>query len=76
MASDQLPAIIRPGALAASDDIHLVPALIADAGDQAAWRPGATSNSSPPTSAIRIRGEPMRAHASNFSPGATSAASH
>ena len=38
MTSDQLPAIIRPGALAASDDIHLVPALIADAGDQAAWR--------------------------------------
>jgi hypothetical protein len=34
----KLPAIIRPGALAASDDIHLVPALIADAGDQAAWR--------------------------------------
>ena len=33
MTSDQLPAIIRPGALAASDDIHLVPALIADAGD-------------------------------------------
>lgn len=38
MTSDQLPAIIRPGALAASDDTHLVPALIADAGDQAAWR--------------------------------------
>ena len=38
MTSDQLPVIIRPGALAASDDIHLVPALIADAGDQAAWR--------------------------------------
>ena len=38
MTSDQFPAIIRPGALAASDDIHLVPALIADAGDQAAWR--------------------------------------
>ena len=34
----QLPAIIRPGALAASDDIHPVPAMIADAGDQAAWR--------------------------------------
>ena len=38
MTSERLPAIIRPGALAASDDIHLVPALIADAGDQAAWR--------------------------------------
>ena len=38
MTSDWLPAIIRPRALAASDDIHLVPSLIADAGDQAAWR--------------------------------------
>jgi hypothetical protein len=36
MTSDQLPAIIRPGALVVSDDIHLVPALIADVGDQAA----------------------------------------
>jgi hypothetical protein len=34
MTSDQLPALIRPGALAASDDTHLVPTLIADAGDQ------------------------------------------
>ena len=31
-------AIIRSGALATSDDTHLVPALVADAGDQAAWR--------------------------------------
>jgi hypothetical protein len=38
MTSDQLPAVIRPGAPATSDDIHLVPALIADAGDQAPWR--------------------------------------
>jgi site-specific recombinase XerD len=38
MTSDQLRAIIRPRALAASDGTHLVPALIADAGDQAAWR--------------------------------------
>jgi len=36
--SDQLSAIIRPGALATSDDPHLVPALIADAGQRAAWR--------------------------------------
>jgi hypothetical protein len=36
--SENLPAIIRPGALTPSDDTHLVPALIADAGDQAAWR--------------------------------------
>jgi hypothetical protein len=33
-----LPAIIPPGALTTTDDTHLVPALIADAGDQAAWR--------------------------------------
>jgi hypothetical protein len=38
MTSERLPAIIRPGALRASDDTHLVPALIADVGDQAAWR--------------------------------------
>jgi len=38
MTSERLPAIIRPGALAPSDDTHLVPMLIADAGDQAAWR--------------------------------------
>jgi hypothetical protein len=67
--TDHLPAVIRPGALVASDDIHLVPVLIADAGDQAAWR---YRNSSPPTSATRTHDGPMRAHASNFSRGATS----
>ena len=36
MTSERLPVIIRPGALAAAEDTHLVPALIADAGDQAA----------------------------------------
>jgi site-specific recombinase XerD len=37
--SDQLPAIVQPGALAAlSDDTYIVPALIADLGDQASWR--------------------------------------
>jgi site-specific recombinase XerD len=36
---DQLPAIIRPGALTTPlPDIHLVPALIAAAGEQAGWR--------------------------------------
>ena len=35
---DQLPAIIEPGALTPMPDTHLVPALIADAGDQASWR--------------------------------------
>ena len=35
---DQLPAILQPGPLATSVDGHLVPALIADAGEAAAWR--------------------------------------
>ena len=35
----QLPAIIQPGVLATpADNTHLVPALIAHAGDQAGWR--------------------------------------
>jgi site-specific recombinase XerD len=34
----QLPAPAKPGALATSVDSHLVPALIADAGEPAAWR--------------------------------------
>jgi hypothetical protein len=33
-----LPAILHPGALATPVDGHLVPALIADAGEPAAWR--------------------------------------
>ena len=37
--SDQLPAIVQPGALTAlSDDTYIVPALIADRGDRASWR--------------------------------------
>ena len=37
--SDQLPAIVQPGALTTqSDDTYIVPALIADLGDQASWR--------------------------------------
>ena len=36
--SDKLPAIIQPGALTPMPDAHLVPALIADAGELAAWR--------------------------------------
>jgi hypothetical protein len=40
--SDQLPAIVQPGALAAlSDDTYIVPALIAELGSRP---PGATSN--------------------------------
>src|ERR1700689_5262850 len=37
--TDQLPAILQPTALLASvTDAHLVPALIADLGEQASWR--------------------------------------
>jgi site-specific recombinase XerD len=36
--SDQLPVIIRPGALTRLPDTDLVPALIVDAGEQASWR--------------------------------------
>ena len=35
---DQLPAVIPPTALATPADTYLVPALIADLGDQAGWR--------------------------------------
>jgi hypothetical protein len=36
---NQLPAILKPGTLATpTDSRHLVPALIADAGEPAAWR--------------------------------------
>ena len=36
--TDHLPAPIAAGALATRTDTHLVPALIADAGDRASWR--------------------------------------
>ena len=36
--SDQLPAIVQPGALTPMPGTHLVPALIAAAGEQAGWR--------------------------------------
>lgn len=36
--SDQLPAKVHTGTIAVQTDAHLVPALIADAGEQAAWR--------------------------------------
>jgi site-specific recombinase XerD len=38
MTSNQLPAIIPPNALTTAPDIHVIPALIADAGDAAGWR--------------------------------------
>ena len=36
--TDQLPAIIPPGALTTPADTYIVPALIADLGEQASWR--------------------------------------
>jgi site-specific recombinase XerD len=36
--TDQLPAIIPPGALTTPGDTYIVPALIADLGDAAGWR--------------------------------------
>jgi hypothetical protein len=36
--TDQLPAIIPPGALTTPTDTYIVPALIADLGDAAGWR--------------------------------------
>ena len=36
--TDQLPAIIPPGALTTPADTYVVPALIADLGEQASWR--------------------------------------
>ena len=36
--TDQLPAKVHTGALAAPVDTYIVPALIADAGDAAGWR--------------------------------------
>src|ERR1700757_236935 len=36
--TDQLPAVLQPGALTTPTDTYIVPALIADAGDAAGWR--------------------------------------
>jgi hypothetical protein len=36
--TDQLPATIPAGALMTATDTYIVPALIADAGEQASWR--------------------------------------
>jgi hypothetical protein len=38
MTDDKLPALIQSGTLTGLPDAHVVPALIADAGDLAAWR--------------------------------------
>jgi hypothetical protein len=73
----QLPAIIPPAALATSTsaeppaDLHLVPALIADAGDAAGWRyvEFFTANIRNPHTRPRTRGR-----AAGSSPGAKTAA--
>jgi hypothetical protein len=36
--TDQLPAIIAPGALTTTTDTYIMPALIAEAGAAAGWR--------------------------------------
>jgi site-specific recombinase XerD len=36
--TDQLPAVLQPGALSSRSNTYIVPALIADAGDAAGWR--------------------------------------
>jgi hypothetical protein len=38
MASAQLPAVIEPGTLTTQTDTYVVPALVADLGEPAAWR--------------------------------------
>ena len=72
MAKIQLPAVAQSGTLTKHSDTSLVPALIADAGDPAAWR--YVEFSSPPTFATRTRAAPMPGRAPASSPGATSAA--
>ena len=64
--SNHVPAVIQKPLPASLPD-HLVPALIADEGEQPA---GATSNSSPPTSRTRTRAGPMPAPAATSSLGA------
>jgi hypothetical protein len=38
MTNDQLPAVIEPGTLTTQTDTYIVPALVADLGEPAAWR--------------------------------------
>ena len=67
--TDQLPAIVQPTALSTSlTDAHLVPALIADLGEQASWRyvEFFTAHNPQPEHAP----EPMHGHAAGSSPGA------
>ena len=70
--TDQLPAIIPPGALTTPTDTYIVPALIADAGDAgrlALRRILHRQHQQPDT-----RAGPMRARAAGSSPGARIAA--
>jgi hypothetical protein len=63
-----LPATLKPGALTTlTDSSHLVPALIADAGEPAPWR---YIDFFTPTSATRTRAGLTRGPATNSSPGA------
>jgi hypothetical protein len=38
MAPNQLPTVAAPGTLTVQTDTYIVPALIADLGEQASWR--------------------------------------
>jgi hypothetical protein len=60
MSDDQLPAIIPAADLTTQADTYIVPALIANAGDQAGWR---YIEFLPSPFAILIPAEPMHAHA-------------
>jgi hypothetical protein len=67
MAAHKLPAVVRSGTLTELPDAHLVPALIADAGEPAAWRYVEFFTA---TSVTRIRAVRMPERAPVSSPGA------
>ncbi len=69
---EQLPVPVQTRSVTRSIDAGLVPGLIADAGDQVAWR--YIDFFTPPTSATRTHDAPMRARAVSSSPSAQSAA--
>jgi Uncharacterized BCR, YaiI/YqxD family COG1671 len=52
--TDQLPAIIEHDALANPNDTYIVPALIADLGDQADWRNGDSADAADDWIAERV----------------------
>jgi hypothetical protein len=71
MTDNQLPAIIAPGTIATTSDTYIVPALIADLGEQASWRYVEFFTA---TSTTTTRAELMLALAPGFSRGAKIAA--